>query len=75
MAAKRSRRTALAALALGVSVAHLWLVDQHLPARLGEGASDNPVRRFDVSFVRELEASQPPAGPPLRPAVFPLRSR
>jgi len=71
VAAGRSRRTALAALALGVSVAHLWLVDQHLPARLGEGASDNPVRRFDVSFVRELEATQPPAGPPLRAAARP----
>ena len=55
----RRRRLRLAALAVVVGSAHLWLADQHLPARLGDGAADVPLRRIDVSFVRELAPATP----------------
>ena len=52
---------ALAALTVAVAAVHLWLVDQHLPARLGDGAAAVPLRRIDVTFVRELAPARPPA--------------
>ena len=55
----RPRRLRLAVLALVVAGVHLWLVDQHLPARLGDGAADVPLRRIDVAFVRELAPTAP----------------
>jgi hypothetical protein len=48
-------------LTVGVALLHLWLVDQHLPSRLGDGASDKRPRRMDVSFVRELAQTPAPA--------------
>ena len=38
----------LAALAAVVTLAHLWLAGQWLPARLGEGAADTLPRRIEV---------------------------
>lgn len=55
----RPRRLRLATLALWVAAVHLWLADQHLPARLGEGAADVPPRRIDVVFVRDLAPAAP----------------
>ena len=52
---------ALAALAVAVAAVHLWLVDQHMPVRLGDGAAEVPLRRIDVTFVRELAPASPPA--------------
>ncbi len=55
----------LAALGAGVLLAHLWVVGEVMPARLGEGAADqSPQRRITVSFVRELAPAAPPAPPP-----------
>jgi len=61
-------RAQLLALALAVGAAHLWLANQHLPPRLGDGAADTP-KRIDVAFVRVLAPTQAPAAPaaPLRP--------
>jgi hypothetical protein len=53
----------LSVLTLAVVLVHLWLVDRHLPSRLGEGAGDGRPRRIDVSFVRELTQVQTPAAP------------
>ncbi len=53
----------LAALAAVVTLAHLWLAGQWLPARLGEGAADTLPRRIEVVFVRELAPAPPPAAP------------
>ncbi len=53
----------LAALAAAVTLAHLWLAGQWLPARLGEGAADTLPRRIEVVFVRELAPAPPPAAP------------
>jgi hypothetical protein len=63
-----ARRLRLWALALAVLVVHLWVADQELPPRLGEGAGDHAPRRIDVAFVRELaQAAPPPAAPPAPP--------
>lgn len=53
---------ALAALAAGVTLVHLWLAGEWLPSRLGEGADARP-RRIEVAFVRELAPAPPPAAP------------
>ena len=69
MPARRSRLQRLAALALGVALIHLWLLDRHLPDRLGEGAADSRPRRMEVAFVRELAPAAPlpiAAAPALR---------
>lgn len=58
----------LALLTGAVACAHLWLVDRHLPSRLGEGAADGAPRRIDVSFVRELAQAAPPQAPPVAAA-------
>ena len=76
----RPRRLRLTALAVVVGAVHLWLADQHLPARLGNGAADAPLRRIDVSFVRELAPAAPApvaavaaaARKAARPAAAPL---
>ena len=57
----RRKLGALAALAVAVAAVHLWFVDQHMPARLGDGAAEVPLRRIDVAFVRELAPAQPSA--------------
>lgn len=56
----------LALLTAAVTLLHLWLVEQHLPSRLGEGAADRAPRRIDVAFVRELAPSVPPPTAPQR---------
>jgi len=48
------RPLALAALALAVTLAHLWLAAEWAPPRLGDGATDERPRTIAVSFVREL---------------------
>lgn len=53
----------LALLAAGVLAAHLWIVDEVVPARLGDGSAAAAVRRFEVAFVRELAQAAPPAVP------------
>jgi len=63
----------LAALSAGVLLAHLWVVGEVMPSRLGEGAADAPSRRIEVAFVRILAPTAPPAvvpraAPPPKPA-------
>ena len=71
-AAFRRRRGQVAGLGLVVLITHLWLADQSLPARLGEGDADSKPRRLDVTFVRQLQQQVPPpaaaapAAPPLK---------
>jgi len=62
----------LVALAVAVTLTHLWLVDEVMPDRLGEGAADTRPRRIDVAFVRELAPAAPPA---VAPAVARPRPR
>ncbi len=59
-AAWRRRRAGWVALSVAVAVAHLWLLDRHLPARLGSGAADTASKRIEVAFVRELAPVAPP---------------
>ena len=63
---------------MAVGGVHLWLANQHVPPRLGDGAADAPPRRIDVSFVRELAPTTPaPAAAPRtapRLATAPLRA-
>ena len=66
-AALRFRRRQLLTLALGVAWAHLWLIDRHLPSRLGPGAADLMPARIAITLVRELTPSAPAAPPPLAP--------
>jgi len=49
--------------ALGAAVlgAHLWLAATHWPTRLGDGAADAALSRFDVAFVNELQPTAPVA--------------
>ncbi len=63
----------LLGLSAGVLLAHLWLVGEVVPSRLGEGAADSPRRRIDVTFVRELAQAAPPAAAPA--AAPPPRKR
>lgn len=58
------RPLALAALAVVVTIVHGWLTQQWLPARLGEGAADTRPKPIEVSFVRDLAPTAPPAAPP-----------
>jgi hypothetical protein len=51
----------LAALAVAVTLAHVWLAGAVWPDRLGEGAADTMPRRIEVAFVRELAPTTPPA--------------
>ena len=71
--APEPRRAALAALGVAVATLHLWLVDRHLPPRLGDGAAPAPLKRMDVAFVRVLAPTQPPTARarPARPAPRP----
>jgi len=62
----------LVTLAVAVTLTHLWLVDEVMPDRLGEGAADSRPRRIDVAFVRELAPAVPPA---VVPAVARPRPR
>jgi len=62
----------LAALGAGVLLAHLWVVDEVVPVRLGEGAAQRPLRRIEVAFVREL---RPTAAPLVVAAPVPPRPR
>lgn len=66
------RRTQVAGVGLVVLLTHLWLADQGLPARLGEGDADTQPRRLDVNFVRQLQ-QQVPAPAPAKPAAPPVR--
>ncbi len=63
----------LLGLSAGVLLVHLWLVDEVVPARLGEGAADTPRRRIEVAFVRELAQAPPPQAAPR--AAPPRRKR
>jgi Protein of unknown function (DUF3108) len=71
------RRWRVASLAVAVTLAHLWLTNGALPARLGEGAADGNAgglpKRMDIAFVRELAPSLPPA-PPAAAAPKPQRA-
>ncbi len=67
------RSAPLLGLSTAVLLAHLWVVGEVMPARLGEGAADSPRRRIEVAFVRELAPSAPPEAPP--PAAPPPRKR
>ena len=58
------RRWQLAGLCVAVTLAHVWLVDATLPARLGAGDADTRPRRIDVTFVRTLAPTEPPAAAP-----------
>jgi len=62
----------LAAVAVAVTLAHLWLADGVLQDRLGSGAASGMTRRIEVAFVRELQPVAPVAvvaalPPPRRP--------
>ena len=63
------RPTALAALAVIVTLAHLLLANDALDDALlgapGSGARDGRPRRMEVSFVRELAPAAPPLTPPV----------
>lgn len=59
-----------AALTVAVTLAHLWLADNVLPTRFGWGADEGRPQRIEVSFVRSLEPTAPPA-----PAAAPRQSR
>ncbi|RVU43417.1 DUF3108 domain-containing protein [Rubrivivax rivuli] len=69
-ARRAGRLVALGAAVLGV---HLWLVATYGPSRLGEGAADGGLARFEVAFVNELQPAVPPAGA-ARPATPEPRS-
>jgi hypothetical protein len=58
------RHRQLVALSLAVTLVHLWLAAEWLPASLGSGAADARPRRIEVAFVRELAPAAPPAVPP-----------
>lgn len=62
-------------LSAAVLAAHLWLVGEVVPARLGAGAADTAPRRIEVSFVRELApvATPPRPVPRPRPRIARLR--
>ena len=64
------RAAALPALVVGVLLAHLWIVNDVLPPRLGEGEGEGAApaarRRIKVAFVRELAPAAPPAAPAVR---------
>ena len=64
----------LALLAAGVLVAHLWVVAEVVPDRLGGDAGAAAQRRIEVSFVRELVPAAPPAAAVPPPVVRRLRS-
>lgn len=66
------RRWWAAALVLGVSLVHVWLVAlvEDL-ARLGAGAAESSPVRIDVAFVRELAQAEPPPVAPVAPAAAP----
>jgi hypothetical protein len=62
----------LCALALLVTLAHLWLVNTALPDSLGHGAGAGRTARMDVAFVRELApAAVVPTAPVARTAPPP----
>ena len=42
-----------------MTAVHLWLGDNVLEARLGEGAAGTALRRMDIAFVRELAPTTP----------------
>jgi hypothetical protein len=65
---KARRAARLVALGAAVLCAHLWLAATHWPTRLGEGAADAVLARFEVAFVNELQPAAPPAVAP-RPAA------
>ena len=53
------RTQQLTALAVIVTLAHLWLAGRVVPDRLGDGAADLRPRRIEVAFVRELAPAAP----------------
>lgn len=65
----------LALLGGGVLLAHLWVVAEVVPSRLGEGSGEAALRRIDVAFVKELRPAAPPAAPPVAPAPRPRAAR
>ena len=71
-AADGRRRTQVTGVGLVVLLVHLWLADQGLPARLGDGDADTKPRRLDVTFVRQLQQQEPPAVT-AAPAAPPLK--
>lgn len=60
-------------LAAAVGAAHLALLAQLWPPRLGAGSADGPQRRIEVSFVRVLTLAPPPV--PRPPPPSPPRPR
>jgi hypothetical protein len=71
VAAQQRRRLQVAGLGVLVLLTHLWLAEQGLPARLGEGDADTQPRRIEVAFVRQLQQQDPP--PAAAPAPPPAR--
>ena len=53
------RTQQLTALAVVVTLAHLWLAGRVVPDSFGEGAADARPRRIEVAFVRELAPAAP----------------
>jgi hypothetical protein len=74
----RRRRRLLAALAVAVTVLHLWGASHWPASQLGDGAADSRPKRIEVAFVRELTQAAPQpvlAAAPVRPrraAVAPV---
>lgn len=57
----KPRRTGLLALVAAVTALHLVLLPAVWPARLGDGAADDPrPERLAVSFVQTLQPAEPP---------------
>ena len=62
------RRLRAALLVLAVLLAHAWLSWEIAESRAGWGASDkHAIARMEVSFVRELQATEPPPAPRAAP--------
>lgn len=72
---RRRQVQALLALSLVLTALHVELADQVLESSAGWGQAPPKLRRIEVSFVQELQPSEPPVlvaaapPPPARPAV------
>lgn len=67
------RRTQVAGVGLLVLLTHLWVADNSLPVRLGDGDADTQPRRLDVTFVRQLQQQDPGPGSAALPVAEPVR--
>jgi hypothetical protein len=69
MLARRGRQ--LAVLTAAVVLAHLWLANDALPSRLGDGAADGKPARLAVVFVRQLAPSAAATAAPVPTRAVP----